>query len=168
MNYINEIPIDIRLFREGAQVPSHADDGSAGYDVYAWTDWKSGHAGAIRQTTTIPPHTTRVIHSGINLRIPRGWQIFILPRSGIAFKNDVTVVNSPGLIDSSFDSDFEDFEINIGLRNHSDDDFYVNHGDRIAQMVLLPAYYMKFTVVTTDNINRPIKARTGGFGSTGV
>jgi dUTP pyrophosphatase len=164
MSYtINEVPIDIRLFRDGAQVPSHADDGSAGYDVYAWIDITDRTYGI-----KIEPHTTEVIYTGINLRIPRGWQILVLPtRSGMAFNADVTIINSPGLIDSSYDSDFEDFEINVGLRNHGDEQFVVKHGDRIAQILLFPAYYMKFNVVTTDNINRPIKSRSGGFGSTG-
>ena len=160
--YINEIPLDIRLFREGAQVPSHADDGSAGYDVYAWLDVTDRTYGI-----KIEPHTTEVIHTGINLRIPRGWQILVLPRSGMAFKADVTIINSPGLIDSSYDADYDDFEIKVGLRNHGDEQFTVRHWDRIAQIVLLPAYYMKFNVVTTDNVNRPTKSRIGGFGSTG-
>lgn len=162
MSNYNEIPIDIRLFREGAQVPSHADDGSAGYDVYAWLDIED-----ISYGVTIAPHETRVIKTGINLRIPRGWQILVLPRSGMAFKYDITVVNSPGLIDSSFDGDFQDFELKVGLKNHGEDNFIVKNCDRIAQILLIPAYYMKFNVVTTDNINRPTKSRTGGFGSTG-
>lgn len=163
MNYINEVPIDIRLFREGAQVPSHADDGSAGYDVYAWTDITEKTYGI-----KIAPHTMEVIKTGINIRIPRGLQVLVLPRSGNAFKSNITIINSPGLIDSSYDGDGEDYEIKVGLFNHGDDQFIVKHGDRIAQLLLVPALFINWNIVNTDNINRPIKARTGGFGSTGV
>ena len=122
------LEVDIRRFREGSIIPTRAEDGSAGLDVYAWTP---DVRGADRRVQVIPAHKSGTISTGLNIRIPRGYCITVIPRSGLAFKNNITVVNSPGLIDSSYDGDGEDFEIKIGLMNHSDTDFEVKHGDRV-------------------------------------
>jgi dUTP pyrophosphatase len=158
------LEVDIRRFREGSIIPTRAEDGSAGLDVYAWTP---DVRGADRRVQVIPAHKSGTISTGLNIRIPRGYCITVIPRSGLAFKNNITVVNSPGLIDSSYDGDGEDFEIKIGLMNHSDTDFEVKHGDRVAQIKLEQVVPFKWNEVSLDNINRPGNARVGGFGSTG-
>jgi dUTP pyrophosphatase len=104
-------------------------------------------------------HTWRLINTGLFLDIPSGYEIQVRPRSGIAFKNGVTVLNTPGTIDEHYTD-----ECKVLLINHSNDAFYVNTGDRIAQFVLsaIPQYDIQIV----DAINK--ESRGGGFGHSGV
>lgn len=151
--------VEVKLFKSDAIMPTKATKGSAGYDVYAcvpeFTDGVMVH-----------PHNSLVLSTGINVSIPEGYEIQVRPRSGLAVKHGITVLNTPGTVDSDFSGDGEDFEVKVILFNHNKIPFLVKHGDRIAQMVIckLPDVEMmqveEFT--STNNTNR-----SGGLGSTG-
>jgi len=119
-------------------------------------------------TITIPPQGgLAVINTGLNLRIPVGYELQIRPRSGLARKNQITVMNSPGTIDADYDGDGADFELKIMLVNHGDKPFVVKHGDRVAQMVVQKLPDVELQEVYGDNPMRHGSERAGGLGSTG-
>jgi dUTP pyrophosphatase len=154
-----KVNLRVRLFREGAIMPSRGSEFAAGFDLYAWTP---------EHPVSIPAGTMQPIKTGINLRIPAGYEVQIRPRSGLAFKHQITVQNTPGTIDADYDGDGEKFEIVVMLRNEGNQQFQVNHGDRIAQMVLnkLPEVFLVEDF--EDNAQRNESTRAGGLGSTGV
>lgn len=117
---------------------------------------------------TIPPGTMMPIKTGLNMRIPAGYEVQIRPRSGLAFKNQITVQNTPGTIDADYDGDGEKFEIVVMLRNEGTKEFVVKHGDRIAQMVLNKLPDCVIVEDFEDNAFRNASSRKGGLGSTGV
>ena len=123
--------------------------GSSGLDIKAF----------INKKIIIKPKTSMLIPTGISLDIPEGCEIQIRPRSGLAAKSNISVLNTPGTIDSDFRG-----EIKVILFNHGNTDFFVNNGDRIAQIVLMPILKIKFEEV--DELNSTNRGE-GGFGSTG-
>jgi dUTP pyrophosphatase len=156
------VELKIRLFRDGARMPYRSTDLAAGFDLYAWIgEWNE------EQTVVIPPNSMRPIKTGLNMRIPAGYEVQIRPRSGLAFKSQITVQNAPGTIDADFDSDGPDFEVVVLLRNEGTEDFVVKQGDRIAQMVVHKLPDVILVEDFEDNTNRNSN-RQGGLGSTGV
>jgi dUTP pyrophosphatase len=100
------------------------------------------------------------VPTGIRLEIPRGWEAQIRPRSGLALKNGISCLNSPGTIDADYRG-----EVKVILVNHSEEDFEIRDGDRIAQIVLAPAFRADF--VERAELSASERG-SGGFGSTGV
>ena len=135
-------------------LPKYQTALSAGCDLYAHLDEEA--------EITIGPGESARIGTGISTVIPDGFAIWITPRSGLAFKNQITVLNSPGTIDG----DYRD-ELGVILINHGRKAFVVKDGDRIAQAILIAVSHIKWIEVDklsdVSNINRG-----GGFGSTGV
>ena len=111
--------------------------------------------------STIPkkPKQSYLISTGLSVAFPNEYEIQIRPRSGLAAKNNVSVLNTPGTIDSDYRG-----EIKVIIYNHGEKDFIVNNGDRIAQMVLSPI--MKIELEETSDLTETIRGE-GGFGSTG-
>ena len=151
--------VEVKAFREGAIVPKKATESAAGYDLHACIpDYTNG--------MMVHPNNVLIVPTGLNVNIPNGYEIQIRPRSGLAAKHGVTVLNTPGTIDSDYCGNGEDFELKVILINHNRMPFTINHGDRIAQMVVakLAAHDLveveEFT--TTDKTSRK-----GGLGSTG-
>ena len=107
----------------------------------------------------IPSNSSAIIPTGISLAIPNDVEIQIRPRSGLASKSNIGVLNSPGTIDSDYRG-----ELKIILFNHANEEFIVNNNDRIAQMVLMPVLKMNFEEV--DELPKTFRG-SGGFGSTG-
>ena len=134
---------------KGAVIPEYKTAGAAGADLYA----------LVESPVTIPAGKFAMIPTGLFFEIPEGYEIQIRPRSGLAAKNGVTVLNTPGTIDSDYRG-----EIKIILVNLSDKGFVVNNGERIAQMVIAPVTQASFTIV--DQLSDTERG-TGGFGSTG-
>ena len=134
---------------KGAVIPEYKTAGAAGADLYA----------LVESPVTIPAGKFAMIPTGLFFEIPEGYEIQIRPRSGLAAKNGVTVLNTPGTIDSDYRG-----EIKIILVNFSDKDFVVNNGERVAQMVIAPVTQASFTIV--DQLSDTERG-TGGFGSTG-
>ena len=147
-NPVNQI--DIKCLPEnGAVVPSYETIGSAGADIRAF----------LEESVTIKPFERAMIPTGLKFEIPLGYEMQIRPRSGLAAKRGITVLNTPGTIDSDYRGEVKIILINLGK-----DDFIVNNGDRIAQAVIAPVTQGKFTVV---NELSSTSRGEGGFGSTG-
>lgn len=130
------------------QLPRIAHAGDAGADLFAAED------------VTIDPGSRALVGTGITLAIPRGYAGFVLPRSGLAIKQGLTVVNAPGLIDSGYRG-----EVKVALINHGDEVSHIATGDRIAQLVVMAVVSPDFVEVKVlDESERG----EGGFGSTGM
>jgi len=134
--------------------PEYATAGSSGFDLRANLD----------SQVTIPPHGVKIIPTGLYFEIPDNFEIQVRPRSGLAAKNGVTVLNSPGTVDADYRG-----EVKVILINHSEVGFFINHGDRIAQAVVAAVTAKNFIKLTKiNNINKNTERGSGGFGSTGV
>ena len=131
-------------------LPKYETENSSGMDLLA----------AISETITIKAGERKLVPAGISIALPQGFEAQIRPRSGLAFKNGITVLNTPGTIDCDYRG-----EICVILINHSNQDFTITRGMRIAQMVI--AAYQKVKIEETDNLDET-KRGSGGFGSTGV
>lgn len=136
---------------EGLQLPSYATPQSAGMDLYA----------AIDNPVDIKPMNRELIVTGIAIAIPDYCEGQIRPRSGLAMKFGITVLNSPGTIDSDYLG-----EIKVCLINLSDKSYTINRGDRIAQIIISPVVKVQWLPV--NEFNEETKRGTGGFGSTGI
>ena len=151
--------VEIKAFREGAVIPMKATQGAAGYDLCACMPDNSNGL-------MIHPGNSLIVPTGLNVNIPEGYEIQIRPRSGLAAKHGVTVLNTPGTIDCDYTGDGEDFELKVILFNHNRMPFAINHGDRIAQMVV--AKLAAHELVEVEEFNKQVKTnRKGGLGSTG-
>jgi dUTP pyrophosphatase len=151
--------VEIKAFRESAKIPKKATEGAAGYDLCASiSEYTNG--------MMVHPHNSLIVPTGLNVNIPEGYEIQIRPRSGLAAKHGVTVLNTPGTIDCDYSGDGEDFELKIILFNHNKVPFIINDGDRIAQMVVakLAAHELVEVEEFSETAN---KSRKGGLGSTG-
>ena len=135
---------------KGAVIPEYKTVGAAGADLYALVD----------SPITLAPGKTAMVPTGLFFEIPEGYEIQVRPRSGLAAKNGVTVLNTPGTIDSDYRG-----EIKIILINLGDKDFVINSGARVAQMVIAPLIQASFSIV--DELSDTTRG-SGGFGSTGV
>ncbi|MCQ2592808.1 MAG: dUTP diphosphatase [Treponema sp.] len=137
--------------KEGAVLPEYKTEGAAGADLYAFLP-----DGAV----VIPAGKFAMIPTGLFFEIPQGYEIQVRPRSGLAAKNGITVLNTPGTIDSDYRG-----EIKIVLINLGQEDFTINDKDRIAQMIISPVIQAKFEI--TENLSETERGE-GGFGSTGL
>jgi dUTP pyrophosphatase len=160
MSTVAKATVEIKAFREDAVIPKRATESAAGYDLCAWAK------DSYDETFLIPPHTVMIVPTGLNVNIPNGYEIQIRPRSGLAAKFGVTVLNTPGTIDSDYCGDGEDFELKVILINHNKIPFSIKHGDRIAQMVV--AKLADHELVEVEEFGKTDKtSRKGGLGSTG-
>lgn len=160
------IDLKIRCFRDGAVMPTQGSDFASGFDLYAWI--RHEVQGESLTAIAVPPNSMVPIKTGLNIRIPAGVDVQIRPRSGLAYNHQVTIQNAPGTIDGDFDGDFDKFEVIVMLRNEGSKPFVVNHGDRIAQMVVHRLPSVRLIQDFGDNLNRNVSNRTGGLGSTGT
>ncbi len=131
------------------ETPNLATKGSAGADIRAF----------IENKIILKPMERKLISTGLKVEIPFGYEVQIRPRSGLAFKNGITVINSPGTIDSDYRG-----EIGVLLVNLSSESFEINNGDRIAQMVLSKYEIPNFIETSQISVSQRGK---DGFGSTG-
>ena len=143
------VKIQIKRLEPEVKMPSYKTEGSSGMDLMAF----------LKDPVTIKPKSSELISTGISVAIPEDTEIQIRPRSGLAAKSNISVLNTPETIDSDYRG-----ELKIILYNHGVDDFVVNNGDRIAQMVLMPVLKASFEEV--EDLPNTIRG-TGGFGSTG-
>jgi len=131
--------------------PTYATDLSAGMDL---------RANLPEGPVTLKPGERRLVPTGLHIALPRGFEAQVRPRSGLAYKKGVTVLNSPGTIDADYRGD-----VGVILINHSDQDFEVVDGERIAQMVIARYEHVQWEEVSVlDETDRG----AGGFGSTGT
>ena len=141
----------MRMF-DDAIVPTFGSDGAAGADLYARIDNE-------RHMQAIYPNSTQVISTGICMEIPESYVGLVFSRSGLATKQGLSLANCVGVIDSDYRG-----EIKIALHNHSDSIRKVKHGERVAQIVLVP--FLKPTFHEQDSLSDTTRGE-GGFGSTG-
>ncbi|MBP3416865.1 MAG: dUTP diphosphatase [Spirochaetaceae bacterium] len=135
---------------QGAILPSYQTAGAAGADVCA----------CLPQPIVLEPGARAMVPTGLSFEIPCGYEIQVRPRSGLAAKNGVTVLNSPGTIDSDYRGEVKVILINLGS-----EPFAIAHGDRIAQLIVAPVEQAQFHVV--ESLSSTQRGQ-GGFGSTGV
>ena len=143
--------VDIKIISsKGAVVPCYKTEGAAGADVCALLD----------ENVLLKKGQRTIIPTGLFFEIPQGYEIQVRPRSGLAAKNGVTVLNTPGTIDSDYRGELKVILINLG-----DEDFEIKSGDRIAQIIVAPVTIGNF--IQSDSISVTERG-FGGFGSTGV
>lgn len=130
-------------------LPGYKTKESAGMDIHAATD----------QPVILEPGQRKLIPAGFKMSIPIGFEAQIRPRSGMAYKNGITILNSPGTIDSDYRGEVKLLAVNL-----SDVTFTINRGDRIAQMVIAPVYQPN--IIEVDELDETVRGE-GGFGSTG-
>ena len=135
---------------EGLPLPEHASPGSAGLDLRA----------AIDDELNVEPGERVQIPTGLILELPSGWEGQVRPRSGLALRHGVTLLNTPGTIDSDYRGEVQVILVNLGQ-----EDFRVTRGDRIAQLVVAPV--SQVSVVEAESLGSTPRG-DGGFGSTGV
>ena len=131
------------------ELPSYKTNGASGMDLMAF----------IKEPITLKPKSSCLVSTGISLAFSSEFEIQIRPRSGLAAKNNVSVLNTPGTIDSDYRG-----EIKVILFNHGKSDFLINNKDRIAQMILTPV--IKMDIEEIDDLPETIRG-DAGFGSTG-
>lgn len=147
--------------------PTYADNGSSGFDLRAYITEKNG--GTLNVLTnsyeiSLKPLQRMMIHTGIYFDVPEGTEIQVRPRSGLAIKQGLTIINTPGTVDESYIG-----ECCILLVNLSDKEIYISNGDRIAQAVLMPVYNGKLvTLEKVDEITKETDRGSGGFGHSGI
>ena len=143
------VKILVKKFDKNIKLPTYETSGSSGMDLVAY----------IKNKITIYPGKIALIPTGIAVAIPKNYEIQIRPRSGLAAKKGITVLNTPGTIDADYRG-----EIKIILINLSKKSFVVKSGDRIAQMILCPV--AKGRLKEVKNLPKTVRGK-GGFGSTG-
>ena len=143
------VKVLVKKLNSLAKLPSYKTDGASGMDLMA----------CIEKPISLEPGKSCLIPTGLSVAFPEKYEIQIRPRSGLAAKNSISVLNTPGTIDSDYRG-----ELKIILFNHSNENFIINNNDRVAQMVLTPIVKMELEEINElPNSNRG----DGGFGSTG-
>ena len=143
------VKVLVKKLNPKVKLPSYKTEGSSGMDLMAF----------VENQIIISPNNSALIPTGLSVAIPKDFEIQIRPRSGLAIKSSISVLNTPGTIDSDYRG-----ELKIILFNHSNAEFIVKNNDRIAQMVLTPVLKVDFEEVDA----LPDSTRgSGGFGSTG-
>ena len=139
----------IKKLNPDVELPVYKTNGASGMDLMAF----------IEEPIKILPNSSYLVPTGLSMAFSEDYEVQIRPRSGLAVKNNITVLNTPGTIDSDYRG-----EIKIILFNHGKEDFVINNKDRVAQMILTPVVKMKFEEV--DSLPDTLRGE-GGFGSTG-
>jgi dUTP pyrophosphatase len=134
---------------EDIPLPDYSTEGSAGADIRA----------ALFEQLIIQPSDVKMVPTNLMMEIPRGYELQVRPRSGLAAKHGIGVLNSPGTIDSDYRG-----EVKVILFNFGSEPFAINRGDRIAQIIL--SKYERMTIVEKDELSESDRGE-GGFGSTG-
>ena len=139
----------IKKLASSVKLPAYKTNGASGMDLMAF----------ISEPIILKPQSSCLVATGISVAFSEKFEIQIRPRSGLAAKNNISVLNTPGTIDSDYRG-----EIKVILFNHGNNDFIINNSDRIAQMTLTPV--MKMELEEIESLPKTIRGE-GGFGSTG-
>jgi len=139
----------VKRLNPEVELPAYKTSGASGMDLMAFVD----------QPIKIAPKSSCLVPTGLAIAFSEDYEIQIRPRSGLAVKNNITVLNTPGTIDSDYRG-----EIKIILFNHGNEEFIINNKDRVAQMILSPV--IKMNLEEADDLPDSIRGE-GGFGSTG-
>ena len=139
----------IKKLDPAVKLPAYKTNGASGMDLMAF----------IKEPISVKPKTSNLIPTGLSVAFSEDYEIQIRPRSGLAAKNNISILNTPGTVDSDYRG-----EVKIIIYNHGSENFIINNGDRIAQMILTPV--IKMELEETNNLPDTIRGE-GGFGSTG-
>ena len=139
----------IKKLSPDVKIPTYKTSGASGMDLMAF----------IKSAITIKPKTSCLIPTGLSMAFSENYEVQIRPRSGLAAKNNISVLNTPGTIDSDYRG-----ELKVIIYNHGKENFVVNNNDRIAQMILTPV--IKMELQETDKLPDTVRGDSG-FGSTG-
>ena len=143
------VKVLLKKLNSNVKIPEYKTEGASGMDLKAF----------IEKPIKIKPNTSFLIPTGLSLAFSKDYEIQIRPRLGLAAKNNISILNTPGTIDSDYRG-----EIKVIIFNHGKDDFLIKNGDRIAQMVLVPVIKMELE----ESLHLPKTVRgMGGFGDTG-
>ena len=143
------VKVLIKKLNPGLELPAYKTTGASGMDLMAF----------IEKPNKLAPNKSCLVPTGLSVAFPEDYEIQIRPRSGLAAKDNITVLNTPGTIDSDYRG-----EIKIILFNHSNKEFIINNKDRVAQMILTPVIKMELEEI--DDLPDTLRG-LGGFGSTG-
>ena len=143
------VKVLIKRLDPAVKMPIYKTDGASGMDLMAF----------VKTPINVKSKTSSLIPTGLSVAFPKNYEIQIRPRSGLAAKNNITVLNTPGTIDSDYRG-----EIKVIIYNHGNDNFLISNGDRIAQMILTPV--IKMELKDTNDLPDTLRGE-GGFGSTG-
>ena len=143
------IKVIIKKLDSSVQLPTYKTDGASGMDLMAH----------IEKPINLEPGKSCLVPTGLSVAFPKEYEVQIRPRSGLAAKNNISVLNTPGTIDSDYRG-----EIKIILFNHGSENFIINSNDRVAQMVLTPVIEMELE--EANELPKSVRGE-GGFGSTG-
>jgi dUTP pyrophosphatase len=139
----------IKKLNPDVELPAYKTTGASGMDLMAF----------IKEPIMIPPNSSYLVPTGLSVAFSEDYEVQIRPRSGLAAKNHITVLNTPGTIDSDYRG-----EIKIILFNHGKEEFLINNKDRVAQMILTPV--IKMELEETSDLPDTLRGESG-FGSTG-
>ena len=143
------VKVLIKKLDQEAEIPSYKTEGASGMDLMAFID----------QPIKLAPKSSCLVPTGLSVAFSKDYEIQIRPRSGLAAKNNISVLNTPGTIDSDYRGEIKIILFNLGNKN-----FIINNKDRVAQMILIPVHKMDLEEV--DNLPDTLRGE-GGFGSTG-
>ena len=143
------VKVLIKRLSPEVELPSYKTSGASGMDLMAF----------VKSSIIINPKTSSLVPTGLSMAFSEDYEVQIRPRSGLAAKNNISVLNTPGTIDSDYRG-----EIKVIIYNHGNEDFVIKNKDRIAQMTLNPVIKMKLE--ETNDLPETIRGE-GGFGSTG-
>ena len=143
------VKVLIKKLNPAVKIPTYKTTGASGMDLMAF----------IEQPIKLAPKSSCLVPTGLSVAFAEDFEIQIRPRSGLAAKNNISVLNTPGTIDSDYRG-----EIKIILFNHGNNEFIINNKDRVAQMILMPVHKMDLEEV--ENLPDTLRGQ-GGFGSTG-
>jgi dUTP pyrophosphatase len=142
--------VDIKIInKSNHKLPAYETPGSAGMDLRS----------CLEDTYTLKPGERKLIPTGLSIELPQGYEAQIRPRSGLAFKHGISIVNSPGTIDSDYRGEIKVLLINLGQ-----EDFTIKNGERIAQMVIAKHEIVRW--VNSSNLSDTQRGK-GGYGHTG-
>ena len=143
------VKVLIKKLDPAVKLPEYKTNGASGMDLVAF----------IKNPLIVKPKTSSLVSTGLSVAFSENYEIQVRPRSGLAAKNNISILNTPGTIDSDYRG-----EIKVIIYNHSNNDFIINNGDRIAQMIF--SKVIKMELEETNDLPSTIRGE-GGFGSTG-
>ena len=146
---MDALTLPIKRLDDAVSLPAYAYEGDAGLDLRSAED------------AVLKPFERKAVSCGIAVAIPQGYAGFVLPRSGLAVKHGISIVNAPGLIDSGYRGEIKAILVNLD----PDNEFAIHVGDRIAQLVIMPVPPVR--TVEADELDETVRG-AGGFGSSGV
>ena len=147
---ITRMSVEIKKLKDNATIPTYGSESAAGADLYA----------CLEEPVTIEPGETYLVPTGLAMALPEGYAGLIYARSGLASKKGLAPANKVGVVDSDYRG-----EVMVALHNHSKQAATVEHGERVAQLVVTP--YIMSVFNTVDELD-DTKRGTGGFGATGA